>query len=83
MNALNALGQGTRLVYQPGLRRYVFLPILVNLLVYTGMVYVVFTRFSGWLESSMAMVPGWLEWLSWLIWPLFVISLLVVIFCSF
>ncbi|WP_445011022.1 sulfate transporter CysZ [Vreelandella stevensii] len=83
MNALNALGQGTRLVYQPGLRRYVFLPILVNLLVYTGMVYVVFTRFSGWLESSMAMVPGWLEWLSWLIWPLFFISLLVVIFFSF
>ncbi|HBM28069.1 MAG TPA: sulfate transporter CysZ, partial [Halomonas sp.] len=83
VDAITALSQGTRLVYQKGLRRYIFLPILVNLIVYASMLSVVFQRFSGWLDSAMTMVPGWLEWLSWLIWPLFFVSLLVVIFFTF
>ena len=83
LDAFTALSRGTRLVYTPGLRRYVFLPILVNLLVYAGLLYYVLSRFSGWLEGWMAMVPSWLEWLSWLIWPLFVISLVLIVFFTF
>lgn len=83
MDAFTALSRGTRLVYQKGLRRYVFLPIMVNLVVYTSMLGIVVNRFSGWLDSAMAMVPSWLEWLSWLIWPLFFVSLLLVVFFTF
>ena len=83
LNALTALSQGTRLVYSRGLRRYVFLPILANLLVYAGMLSYVLSHFGGWLDGWMAMVPGWLDWLSWLIWPLFVISLVVIVFFTF
>ena len=31
LDAVTALSRGTRCVYQSGMRRYVFLPILVNL----------------------------------------------------
>ncbi|MDQ7730553.1 sulfate transporter CysZ [Halomonas sp. SpR8] len=83
LDAVTAFSRGTRCVYQSGMRRYIFLPILVNLIVYVGMFSFVFNRFDGWLAHWMNMVPTWLDWLSWLIWPLFVISLLVVVFFTF
>ncbi|WP_163578006.1 sulfate transporter CysZ [Halomonas faecis] len=83
LDAFTALTRGTRLVYTRGLRRYVFAPILVNLLVYSTMLGYVVTNFGGWLDAWMAMVPGWLGWLEWLIWPLFVISLLVIVLFTF
>ncbi len=83
LDAFTALSRGTRLVYTRGLRRYVFLPILANLLVYGSMLTYVLSHFGGWLDGWMAMVPGWLDWLSWLIWPLFVISLVLIVFFTF
>lgn len=83
LDAIAALKWGTRLVYQKGLRRYIFLPILVNIIVYGAMLGVVVNRFSGWLDHWMGLVPTWLDWLSWLIWPLFMISLLAVVFFTF
>ncbi|ALM54382.1 sulfate transporter CysZ [Halomonas huangheensis] len=83
LNAMDAMRRGTRLVYSRGLRRYVFLPILVNLVVYVSMFSYVLSEFGGWLASWMAMVPGWLSWLEWLIWPLFVVSLVLIVFFSF
>ncbi|MBS9403324.1 sulfate transporter CysZ [Halomonas sp. TRM85114] len=83
LDAFTALSRGTRLVYTPGLRRYVFLPILVNLVVYAAMLGYVVANFGGWLDGWMAMVPSWLEWLSWLIWPLFVITLVLIVFFTF
>ncbi|WP_017429218.1 sulfate transporter CysZ [Vreelandella jeotgali] len=83
LNAVDAIAQGTRWVYRPGLRRYVFAPIAVNLTVYIALVSLVINRFGGWLDYWMSLVPGWLDWLSWLIWPLFVVCLLLVVFFTF
>lgn len=83
INALTAITRGTRWVYQPGLRRYIFFPIVVNFIVYAGLISFVWQRFNGWLAYWMSLVPGWMEWLSWLIWPLFLISLIAVVFFSF
>ncbi len=83
LDAITALARGTRLAYSPGLRRYVFAPIVVNLLVYAAMLRVVLANFGSWLEGWMALVPAWLAWLEWLIWPLFVISLVVIVFFTF
>jgi CysZ protein len=83
IDALSALSQGTRLIYRRGMRRYVFVPIAINLLVFAAMLQYVVSRFGGWLDSWMAMVPGWLDWIAWLIWPLFLISLVVIVFFTF
>ncbi|SJN14312.1 Sulfate transporter, CysZ-type [Halomonas citrativorans] len=83
LDAITALSRGTRLVYQKGLRRYIFLPILVNIIVYVAMFSFVITRFSGWIDHWMTLVPAWLDWLSWLIWPLFVVSLIAIVFFTF
>lgn len=83
LDAFSALSRGTRLVYGRGLRRYVFVPIAINLLVYGIMLQQVLARFGGWLDNWMALIPGWLDWLSWLIWPLFVVSLVMILFFTF
>ncbi len=83
LNAFGALAQGTRLVLSPGLRRYVFLPIVANLALYVGTIVYLLNNFGGWLDYWMLKVPGWLNWLEWLIWPLLVVSLVVVVFFTF
>ncbi|MGM0520971.1 MAG: sulfate transporter CysZ [Pseudomonadota bacterium] len=83
LNAFTAIAQGTRWVYRPGMRRYIFLPIVVNFLVYAILISVVWQRFEGWLGYWMSLVPSWLDWLAWLIWPLFFLSLVAVVFFTF
>lgn len=83
LNAFDALAQGTRLVLSPGLRRYVFLPVVANLALYVGTIVYLLNNFGGWLDYWMLKVPGWLNWLEWLIWPLLVVSLVVVVFFTF
>lgn len=83
LNAFGALAQGTRLVLSPGLRRYIIMPILVNLVLYVGTIVYLLNNFGGWIDYWMLKVPEWLVWLEWLIWPLLVIGLAVVVFFTF
>ncbi|MCL7930705.1 sulfate transporter CysZ [Halomonas llamarensis] len=83
LNALTAIAQGIRWVYRPGMRRYIFLPIVINFLVYATLLRVVWQHFAGWLGYWMGLVPNWLDWLAWLIWPLFFLSLVAVVFFTF
>ncbi|QSA98680.1 sulfate transporter CysZ [Methylococcus sp. EFPC2] len=65
---------------EPKFRRYVWAPILINLLIY---------GFGAWAVShyfGLAMdglIPAWLDWLRWLLWPLFALVLFVLAFFSF
>jgi len=72
--------RGLHLVKQPGLRRFIIIPLLVNILLFAGGLWYftgLFGEFIDWL------LPAWLDWLRWLLWPLFAISLLLIIFYSF
>ncbi len=75
--------QGVRLIARPGLRRFVLIPLLVNMLVFTGAIYVSFSQFEGLMASLDARMPDWLGWLNWLLWPIFGLLILVVVFYSF
>ena len=70
--------QGWKLVSQPGIRRFVILPLLVNILLMGGAFWWLFTQLDVWIPTLMSYVPDWLQWLSYLLWPLAVISVLLV-----
>jgi CysZ protein len=75
--------RGFRLIRQPGVRRYVAIPLLLNTLIFAALtVYA-----THWLQTLTAeltsVLPGWLDWLQWLLWPLFVLVALVLIYFSF
>ena len=70
--------QGWKLIGLPGIRRYVFLPLLVNIVLMGGAFWWLFTRLDSWIPSLMSHVPEWLQWLNYLLWPIVVISILLV-----
>jgi len=75
--------QGIRLITRPGLRRFVVVPLLVNILIFAGAIYAGVRWFEGLVAQVAAKIPDWLQWLEWLVWPLFILTLLVLVFYTF
>ncbi len=82
ISGISYLLQGIRLLLRPKLRRYLIVPLLVNILVFGIIGWVGYSQFTdllNWLlpESS------WLSFIRWLLWPLFALATLLVIFFTF
>ncbi|NOR79254.1 MAG: sulfate transporter CysZ [Methyloprofundus sp.] len=78
--AVQSLLKGASLIGHKKLRKYVLVPIIVNFLLFSGMLYLGY-HYVGILIVQF--IPGWLQWLDWLIYPLFFISFFVAGFFTF
>jgi CysZ protein len=83
VTGLGYLLKGIRLIARPGLRRFVVVPLLVNVVVFGGAIYAGMLWFEGVVVWMAAKVPDWLQWLQWVLWPLFVLTLLALVFYTF
>ncbi|RKR07227.1 uncharacterized protein involved in cysteine biosynthesis [Kushneria sinocarnis] len=83
INAASALGEGIRMVLRPGARRHVYIPLVINLLLYIAALWWLVDSFEGWIDYWMTQVPGWLDWLSWLIWPVLAVALALAVIFTF
>jgi len=77
-NGMHYFNQGWKLIRLPGIRRFVILPLLVNILLMGGAFIWLFNRLGQWIPALMSHIPDWLQWLSYLLWPLTVISIVLV-----
>lgn len=77
------LREGLKLVLSPALRLFVLLPLAINLILFIALIGFAVRQFSGWLDSLMGSLPGWLSFLDFLLWPLFVVLLLLMVFFTF
>ena len=75
--------EGMKLITQPGLRRFVLIPLLVNVLVFSAAIWYGITWFESFLVWMQSRIPAWLQWLDWILWPLFILALLILVFYSF
>jgi len=75
--------KGMRLIMQPGLRRFVLLPLLINILVFSAAIWYGVSQFESFLTWMESRIPSWLHWLDWILWPLFVLVLVILVFYSF
>lgn len=75
--------QGLRLLFQPGLRRYVIIPLSINALLFAGLIWLGANQFEALLQWLMPELPEWLQWLEWLFWTLFALSILLILFFGF
>jgi CysZ protein len=80
---LGNLIQGYKLIFRPGIRRYAFIPILINLVLFIilyglGMHY--FQDFLAWVNPHL---PSWLHWLNNLLWVIFAVAMLLATSYSF
>ncbi len=75
--------KGARLVRQPGLRRYVVAPLLINVTLFAVLGWLGIRWLGGFLEQQIAQLPEWLQWIEWLVWPLVGLAFLVIGFTLF
>ena len=76
-SGVSYLFQGLQLVSQPGLRRFVLLPLLTNLLLFSAAFYWLFSQLSELADHWIGLLPEWLTWLEYLLWPLAIITVLL------
>lgn len=65
--------RGISLLLQPGIRRYVFMPLLINFILFTLFIIFGISQFSTLIDSYLPGLPEWLQWIEWLLWPLFIV----------
>ncbi|MEC6880790.1 sulfate transporter CysZ [Photobacterium piscicola] len=69
--------QGLQLASQPGTRRFVLIPLLINIVLLGSAFATLLSHLSGWINHWLNYLPSWLEWLSYILWPLLAIAALV------
>lgn len=78
--AVQSLLQGMSMVMRKELRKFVLIPMLINFLLYSAMLYLGYVYIGA---LMLQFIPDWLQWLSWLIYPVFFISFFVAGFFTF
>lgn len=81
--ALEYFFEGARLIIKPGFRRFILIPLLINLVIFALVTYTLFYAFHDFFTQVLTWTPNWLDWLAWLLWPLVVFIFLVVYGYSF
>ena len=71
---------GFGLLFRPGIKRFVIVPFIINLGLFTLATKLLSDQLDVWLQR---LLPGWLDWLEWLIWPLFAIAMFLIVFYTF
>jgi CysZ protein len=89
---MNSLFQGAKyllrgfgLIHRKGVRKYAYLPMAINTLLFSIAIWYGLSEFDQWMA---ALMPSWLpDWLinavMWILWPLFVALLTLLVFFSF
>ena len=65
--------KGFELIRKKGIRRFVLIPLFVNLILFSFAFYRLFIE----LDTYMSMLDDWLSWLSTFLWPIALLFLLV------
>ncbi|ORT50425.1 cysteine biosynthesis protein CysZ [Vibrio sp. qd031] len=66
---------GMELTTKPGIRHFVLLPLLANIVIVGMALYLLFSNLGTWIDSWLAYLPQWLIWLEYVLWPLLVITI--------
>jgi len=82
-SGMHYLLEGLRLIRQPGLRRYVAVPLLVSIVFFSAAIFGLGYWLEALLDLLLGYLPSWLDWLRYLLWPVFAILGVLIIFYSF
>lgn len=77
------LTQGFSIIFKPGLKRFVFIPIAINVVVYALLLwfgYHYVHKFISWFDHFL---PHWLNWLNYILWPIFIVTGIIFLVYSF
>ena len=72
--------KGFSLIKKPGVKRFVAIPSLINLILFSFAIWYGYTEIDQLLDQKL---PDWLDWLEFIIKPIFFIASLIIIFFTF
>lgn len=72
---------GFQLIKQKGLKRFIFFPLLINIVLFTFAIIYLVGNIQEWIDKLLSYIPNWLsglvEWASYLLWPMALIVILL------
>ncbi len=74
---------GLGMINTPGLRRYIVIPLLINIVLFTLLVVWLTGEFGALVALYAPQLPDWLAWLDSVVWLLFALIIAIAIFFSF
>ncbi|TDQ59615.1 CysZ protein [Mesocricetibacter intestinalis] len=74
---------GWHLIRQKGLRRFVIMPVVLNILLLSGLFWLFVSKISDMIDSLMSFIPDWLSWLSGILLVLSVLMILLLFYFIF
>jgi CysZ protein len=78
--AVSFLFKGLNLLSSPELRKFIIIPVLINIVLYSAALTLGYFYISDLIDQF---IPSWLHWLNWILWPLFFISFFIIGFFTF
>lgn len=75
--------KGLTLINKPGVRRYVVIPILINLIIFASLFWLLGGYVDEQVQKYVPELPQWLAWLQWLIWILFFLLAILLMVTTF
>jgi CysZ protein len=75
--------RGLSLITKPGIRPFVLIPLSVNILIFSLLIWLGFNQFEILMDRFLPGEDSWFSWLRWLLWPLFAIVTVLIVFYSF
>lgn len=82
-SGISYLIAGFGLITKSGLRRFVIIPLIINIFFFVGLFFLLrhyVGEFNHWFES---LLPSWLRWLEIILWICFFASFMLVLFYTF
>ncbi len=71
---------GSRLIFKPGIKRFVLIPLLINISLFS----IGFWFGLQWFDRFLSdILPAWLSWAEYILWPLFTLSYFLIVFYLF
>lgn len=86
LRGANFLLRGFAMLPEKGIRHFVLVPLLINVFIFTGAIWLLFDQMGHWIDYFLsAILPDWdwLQFIRYLLWPLMAILVLIVVYYSF
>lgn len=77
------LGRGLSLIKTKGLKRYVFVPLSINLVLFISAFYYLMSQLDHWVSLFMAQLPNWLSFLQYFVWPVAILTIVLTMAMTF
>lgn len=75
--------RGFSMLPEPGIRRFVLIPMLINIFIFSGAIWLLINEFEGWVNYWLGQLPQWMSFIDWLLWPLFAVLVLISVYYGF